>query len=428
MSTSTVSLGEWESSDIAGVQLSNDDRRLLDQLRSRGNPIAVEEMRTGLRIRSSQYVGVVRFEQVTVHVRPKMIGLEAGLVAMVRYAAGLGALRRLGSSRAIDVDGSDLFDLLAALLTEATEELVRGGLLTDYVEHEELLPVVRGRLLYDRQFIDRFARLDRLWCRHDERDHATPENQLLQAALEACSLAVSHEPTRRHARILDRQLSELCGSLPAAWHPQEIAYHRLNEHYREAHALARAILDGAGPRSLLREGSQRSFAFFIDMNRLFQRFVERYLSELLAPKGVLVEPEEATSTVLHDVAAAKSYGTVRPDFVVRRRDQKVRLAMDAKYKDIAHRGVDPSDLYQAFLYASAWTLAAASPRSLLIFPVDHEGPVRWIEVRNLDRRPLGHLGLLGVSVARVLGVRPSEGAVVDSELLALAAAPGASAA
>jgi 5-methylcytosine-specific restriction enzyme subunit McrC len=203
-----------------------------------------------------------------------------------------------------------------------------------------------------------------------------------------------------------------------SWQPPTIVYHRQNEHYREAHALSRAILDGAGPRSLLREGSRRSFAFFIDMNRLFERFVERYVSELLAPAGVRVEGQAESGAVLHDVAAGKSHSKVRPDLVARSRDGRVRLALDVKYKDITTRGVDPGDLYQAFLYATAWSPAAMLPRSLLIFPIENERPVQWIEVRNLDRGALGRLGLLGVSVARVLGMRAVEKVVLDAELRA----------
>jgi 5-methylcytosine-specific restriction enzyme subunit McrC len=54
-----------------------------------------------------------------------------------------------------------------------------------------------------------------------------------------------------------------------------MTYHRLNEHYRNPHALAWLILDGLGTRDVLVTGETNCFAFLIDMNRLFQMFVFR---------------------------------------------------------------------------------------------------------------------------------------------------------
>jgi 5-methylcytosine-specific restriction enzyme subunit McrC len=414
-----IELGEWETVEVEGVQLSAEDRHLAERLRTGDRMLDVAELRRGLRMSARQHVGVVRFESMTVRVKPKLSGLEEGLAAMVRYAAGLDALRRPGSSRSLDIEGSDLFDLLAALLVEAVERLLSGGLITDYIEREELLPVVRGRLLYDRQLLERFGRLDRLWCRYDERNHATAENQLLQAALEVCTQRTLHEPTRRAARNIEGLFMELCGPLHPSWNPVEISYHRQNEHYREAHALARAILEGAGPRRLLREGPRQSFAFFVNMNRLFERFVERYLTELLAPEGVLISAQERNDTVLSDAETGTTHSHVQPDFVARLRDGRMNLPIDAKYKDIARRGVDSSDIYQAFLYAAAWATSGSPWRGLLVFPAIDDGAIRWIDVRTIDRRPLGRLGMVGVSLARVLGMRPGSTSVAEAELRGL---------
>src|SRR5690606_30813238 len=86
-------------------------------------------------------------------------------------------------ARSLEAEDRSLLDLFILLLCEACDELLRGGLLAGYVEREEDLPVVRGRLLLDRQVRERFGQLDRLICRHDELETDVTENQILAAAL-----------------------------------------------------------------------------------------------------------------------------------------------------------------------------------------------------------------------------------------------------
>jgi len=55
---------------------------------------------------------------------------------------------------------------------------------------EEEIPVVRGRLLVQKQILKRFGRIDRLECRYDEYLTDTVENRILLAALAACAKKV----------------------------------------------------------------------------------------------------------------------------------------------------------------------------------------------------------------------------------------------
>jgi hypothetical protein len=59
----------------------------------------------------------------------------------------LEALKRVPRARLIKAEGVNLLDLIALLLVEAAEEIVRLGLLRDYVERDDLLLFARGRLL-----------------------------------------------------------------------------------------------------------------------------------------------------------------------------------------------------------------------------------------------------------------------------------------
>src|SRR5262245_36225350 len=274
----TFEVAEWQTVLLDGQTLSDSDQRLKQDLEAGDEGrLRIDELRTGVRITARAWVGVVRFEHFEVRVVPKLAGDNLGLVEMIEFATGLDALRRSSSTRTLQAEGAGLLDLIALLLAEASEAILRGGLLADYVEREDDLPVVRGRLLADHQVLRRFGRIDRLMCRFDEHEQDILENQLLAAALGQCSTRVSHEAVKRRVRRQLAIFQEVCRpdemDLEAA--RREITYQRLNEYYRDAHRLAWLLLDGLGTKDLLARGEPRCFAFLIDMSRLFEMFVYR---------------------------------------------------------------------------------------------------------------------------------------------------------
>jgi 5-methylcytosine-specific restriction enzyme subunit McrC len=167
---------------IDGEMLTPSDQRLKEELQAgEEGRLLVDELRTGVRIAARSWVGIVRFERFEVRVVPKLAGDNIGLVEMIEFATGLDALRRSSSARSLHAEGTGLFDLIALLLAEGTELILRCGLLADYVEREDELRVLRGRLLSDRQVLRRFGQVDRLVCRFDEHEQDIAENQLLGA-------------------------------------------------------------------------------------------------------------------------------------------------------------------------------------------------------------------------------------------------------
>jgi len=187
--TVSITLGEWKSGHLERVTLTEDDHSLG---RCVGDEVAIDELRSGVRVGTRSWVGLVRFDAFQVQIIPKLAGENLGLVELIDYATGLDALERYPSIRTFSGAGANLFDLLALLFAEACERVLRGGLLYDYCEVEDDLPVVRGRLLIRQQILRRFGRLDHLECRYDEYLTDIPENQLLLAGLTTCAGRVEH--------------------------------------------------------------------------------------------------------------------------------------------------------------------------------------------------------------------------------------------
>jgi 5-methylcytosine-specific restriction enzyme subunit McrC len=367
-------LAEWQTRPFPGVELDASDRRLAEKLAAGSDGrLIVEEMRTGIRVSAKSWVGVVRFRDFELRVVPKLAGGNVGLIEMIEFASGLSALRRNSSARTLDTSGAGLLDLLALLLAEHCEHLLQDGLLADYVERQEDLPVVRGRLLGDQQLIRRYGRVDRVICRFDEHEQDILENRLLAAALRLAADRVTHETVRQRVRGLRSIFDAVCEPEPidVGATRERLSYNRLNEHYRDAHGIAYLLLGGLGADDLFISGETRCFAFLLDMNRLFERFVYRLVEFCLAGAGFRVLYQHSDRSIILDASTAAPYKKVIPDLlVVGNSGAPARLAMDAKYKLYDDRDLSSGDVYQSFLYAYAYGGAAelGLPVSLLVYP------------------------------------------------------------
>jgi len=349
---------------------------------------------------------MAQFESFTLKVLPKLAGENLGLVRLIEFTMGLDAFRRIPARRLLEVQGDNLIDLLVLIFAEACDDILRGGLLKDYVEREEELPVVRGRLLGARQVLKRFGQVDRLICRFDEHEHDVVENQLIAAALRAAAPRTSEEGLRHRTHRMYGIFSEVCDpdvlDLSAA--RRSVEYHRQNQHYRQAHQLAWIILDALGVEDILAPGAVRSFAFLIDMDRLFEMFVARLIQRLLINTGDRVRYQRRDRSIIWNEDMRRPYSTVVPDVLVERRrgERLTRLPVDAKYKLYDERRVSPGDIYQSFLYAYAY--GTTGGRAGVIVHPSSSGATttRWLSVRGADRLVASNLYVLSVPIPNAL--------------------------
>lgn len=403
-----IELVEWQTRDVPTLQLSGEDRAFLRSLCS-GNArrLQVDELRQGLRFTATSWVGVVRLTGFEVRVVPKLVGRDLRLLEMLEFTDGIEALSRLPGVHELLSEKSHLFDLIAAMFVQEAERVLRAGLLADYVEEEDELPVLRGRLLAGRQVLERFGRVDRLLCRFDERKQDVVENQLLAAALDACAGYASHLPTRRKARELGYIFREVCDPMGLDLNAarQSVFYDRLNEHYKPAHDLGWLVLGRLGVDNLFLNGSTRVFAFMLDMNLLFERFVARILEQVLIGTSYEILYQRPDRSVIVHADSNKPYARVIPDFLVRHKTARTtRFALDAKYKLYDDLRVAAHDIYQAFVYAHAFTPHGdAVPRAALVYPSESNvSSCRELHVRSAGPAAKAKLYVIGLSVPGIL--------------------------
>lgn len=368
-----VRMGEWDKLPLPGRSLCADDKQLVSALSDEAkSKFAIDELKDGLRISSRSWVGVVRFNEFELQIAPKLANENLGLVELIDFAHGIDALEKNSAVRTIKGAGASLFDLVALLLAEACENIARAGILSDYCEVEDSLPVLRGRLLVVKQVVKRFTKVDRVECRYDEYLSDIPENQILLAALSVCASRVQHPSVSMRVRRVLAIFFEACSlkSIDLRLVRSTLVYNRMNEHYRGGHELAWLVLSGLGIDDLFAAGSHQCFAFLLDMNLLFQNFVNRWLGQALRGTHFRVIPQRRDLTILWNADLDRPYTSVIPDILIERQTSAGKfLPVDAKYKRYDEKKMSSSDIYQTFVYAYAFGQQhAVLPTSLVLFP------------------------------------------------------------
>lgn len=402
-----VDLLEGGKAFIPGIVLSARDQRLAKSLKG----VDIHEVRDGVSISASSWVGVVRFEAFTLRISPKLTNID--IVRMLLVAGGLDRLRRYHATRGYELqDAVSLFDLLALLFADACVMIVRDGLLRGYVAEEDDLPVIRGRLRVADQIRRRFGQVNRLECLFDDHHADIIENRILLTALMQCHRHVRHPVVRRRVHQLVDTFAAACSPLHEPWRDArtELTYNRLNGRYQEAHTLAWTLLEGMGTQDILASGNTRGFVFLLDMNPLFERFVEVLVRSVFRDEPITIYAQVMSGSHIWDVERNEAYKRIRPDLLITT-NAGSQLAIDAKYKRYDTRKLDESDIYQAFLYAHAFgSVGDIIPAALIFYPADDTRQLTQLHIRDRHGRIRARLHACGIDIPHLLrGLIDSKG-------------------
>ena len=331
-------------------------------------PVAGED--AAYHLKPGSTVGAVEIGDLSVLIRPK-IGIPQ-LLSLACYAMGV---FKSQEERLFDFEeeAETSPDTLALALTAAARRAFSRGLLHGYRTEEEALHTVRGRIRFADQIRHRFGIPLPIEVRYDEFTDDITENQLVKAALARLGgmRLRSHEARRRLGWIAAMLENVSSVEYPPNNMP-EVAFDRLNEHYREVVGLSRLILRHSAFESS--RGGVRATGFLMDMNTLFQEFVTVALREGLG--------------VSERVFREKNIDTLDVDGKVKLRPDLTwwhgglcLFVGDAKYKGIENESVPNADLYQLLAYVTALNL----PGGLLIYAQGEAETVSY-SVRHSGKR------------------------------------------
>jgi 5-methylcytosine-specific restriction enzyme subunit McrC len=314
--------------------------------------ITVRELRSGLAITTTSFVGSIQIGSVTAQIHPKIEGHAFSV--LLGYALRLPHLELLPEHQ-IGLTPPAFQDLLADRLTAEATRLMSRGLYRHYISRESALAVPRGRILFSRLARSGPATSAVLPCRFFERDENVWANRVLLAGLRLAARVALDPVVRARARRATAMLAESVQTVnlnPSTFRALKRSASRLTAAYEPAFALIRLLMAGCGISATHRGETLELPGFLFDMNLLFQEGVGRFLREWLADATV-AEQYRLTDIFGYQPLfnpRRKRAPTPRPDYVMSRHGHIVAIA-DAKYRDLWERDLPSGMLYQLSVYA-----------------------------------------------------------------------------
>lgn len=337
--------------------------------------------------KASQWVGVIHAPGLQLEILPKIDGaLEEqndddtatdGLSAQQaddQHEARSNLLFMLAVSGDIPVRTRDLAQLatrrapLSETLLRLFAERLRHELLVGaerrYVQREDNLRTVKGRLRMRQHIAHNAAHRERFFCAYEELGVDTALNRVFKATCRALLDATQASATLVALRDCLAALEDVADTLDPTPLFAHVHITRQSERFRELYGFCQLVWLQRSPT--IRAGQTRTFSLLFDMNVVFERFIAGFLRRYVMPSlpGFELFPQ-ATQHQLHLFdRAGKGVLRLEPDLLLRRPDG-AWLVIDTKWKRTSGlRESKRADLYQLFAYAKRYQAAT----SLLLYP------------------------------------------------------------
>lgn len=349
-----ITLREYERTEVG---LTLEDQSIFLQDVEQRISISPTTVPGRVELSPNQYVGVIRLPSgITLDLLPKVpLHNVMWMVSEVERLEGI-------DFHIIDHDVhintfDDILEPIANAFAGQVEHLIDRGLYRAYVEQEDNLPAIRGRIEFREDLNRNVVLRHRTYCRFSEFSWDIPENQVIRQVIR--KLIGWGFSGRLTARLisLDRQMESVRPGNLRTHHIDRFQYSRQSEHYSPIHRYCRLFLDGF---SLSEQVGDSPFSgFLMDMNVLFEQFVSILLEQEVQRIDRTLDVNRQASHRLFRNAP----GSIRPDLVLEQSGQQLLVA-DTKYKRKVGTDADPGDYYQVITYCTVLGLA----NGVLIYP------------------------------------------------------------
>lgn len=262
----------------------------------------------------------------------------------------------------------DVLEFVASYYADLVDERIKHGLYRSYIEREENLGFVRGRIMFSEDVRRNYALRHRTYCSYSDFTWDIPENQIIRQVIHLLSNWGFRPKIKFRLSQTDNMLAEVTPTQLPSRVIDSFHYTRHNSDYHHIHQLCRLFLEGS---SLHEDVGPFEFqTFLLDMNKLFEQFVTQLLINK-APSDTVVNPQ------LRMHLDTGKQVDMAPDIVISIKGVPSLIA-DCKYKRLQSLEYKNADMYQLTAYCTA----AGVSRGILTYPLSESERGEDLHVMN----------------------------------------------
>ncbi|WP_107708353.1 McrC family protein [Campylobacter concisus] len=247
-----------------------------------------------------------------------------------------------------------LLEIFISMFLDEVSKLIKIGIKSDYIELEDNLKFLKGKLKISEQIRKNIVHKERFYVCYQEFSIDRAENRLIKSALEFLYRRSKSSKNQRLIREYLFIFDEILSSSDINADFSRLKLNRQTKHYEQALLWSKIFLQNKSFSPY--RGSDVAFALLFDMNRLFESYVGNFIKKKL-PDTILQHQEK------YLIEKPKKDFGLKPDIFLRYKNQN--YIADTKWKIVKSKNdISQADLYQLYAYGKKYNCN----RLYLIYP------------------------------------------------------------
>lgn len=247
-----------------------------------------------------------------------------------------------------------LLEIFISMFLDEVSKLIKIGIKSDYVELEDNLKFLKGKLKISEQIRKNIVHKERFCVCYQEFSIDRAENRLIKSTLEFLYRRSKSSKNQRLIREYLFIFDEISSSSDINADFSRLKLNRQTKHYEQALLWSKIFLQNKSFSPY--RGSDVAFALLFDMNVLFESYVGNFIKKKL-PDTILQHREKYLIE-----KPRRDFG-LKPDIFLRYKNQN--YIADTKWKIVKSKDdISQADLYQLYAYGKKYNCS----RLYLIYP------------------------------------------------------------
>lgn len=316
-------------------------------------------------LQAQNYVGVIQTKDgTTIEILPKIKELENEelkeiLIKMLKTLKK-SPFKNFNTAN-LKASKMPLLEIFISMFLEELAKLVQKGIKSDYVQKEENLKFLKGKLKISEQIKQNSVHKERFFVQYEEFSSDRVENRLIKTTLEYLYKKSKSNKNQQRIREFLFVFDEIKVSHNIKTDFEKIKLNRQMKDYEQVLLWCKTFLfeNSFSPY----KGDDIAFALLFDMNLLFESYVYDYLRREGKFENIKNQDKE------HHLAYENQNGkfALKPDIVI----DEGKIIIDTKWKILSleksNQGISQSDMYQLYAYGTKYQ---SCEKLYLIYPKD----------------------------------------------------------